>query len=65
MNQHQIIYSRGQILTSVKRKRLHAVGFRFKFRKAYIYNKMGKPELRPNKFIFQVYEGHVYIHGVI
>ena len=29
-----------------------------------IYNKMGKPELRPNKFIFQVYEGHVYIHGV-
>ena len=24
------------MLTSVKRKRLHAVGFRFKFRKAYI-----------------------------
>ena len=54
MNQHHVIYSRGQMLTSVKRKRLHAVRFRFKFRKAYIYNKMGKPELRPNKFIFQV-----------
>ena len=44
----------GQFRFSVKRKVFHLVWFRFKFRKAYIYNKVGKLELRQNKFIFQV-----------
>lgn len=53
MNKHQIIYSKGQFRFSVKRKGLQAVRFKFKFRNAYIYNKVGKPELPPDKFIFK------------